>query len=103
VDDVDTCGGHKVEQVEHFNYFDSMLQDNGQCIKTIKKRIAREREAFINKTELTTGMMSKNLSEMLVKSLMRSAVLYGAETYSVEGRRGRVQALVCTIYILMKI
>ena len=75
-------GGHKLEQVEHFNYLGSMLEENGHISKDIRKRIALAKEAFCNRRELMTGTLSKDVKKRLVKSLIWSVALYGAETWT---------------------
>ena len=74
--------GQNLEQVEQFNYLGSTLEENGHSSKDIRKRIALAKEAFMNRKELMRGSLCKNVKKRLVKSLIWSVALYGAETWT---------------------
>ena len=59
-----------------------ILEENGRSSKDIRRRIALAKEAFMNRKELLRGSLYKSLKKRLVKSLVWSVALYGAETWT---------------------
>ena len=72
----------KVEQVDNFKYLGSLITDDGRCEKEIKIRIAMAKEAFTRRRELLTKRMKASLKRKIVKTLIWTVLLYGAETWT---------------------
>jgi len=53
-----------------------------------KKRIAMGKESFTERKELLKGGLNRGITERMVKALIWSVMLYGAETWTM-GKRGR--------------
>ena len=73
--------GQKVEQVSHFKYLGSLLTEDGGSGKEIRTRIAMAKEAFNNKKVLLTKSLRKDVKKKIVKAVVWSVALYGAETW----------------------
>ena len=58
------------------------MEENGHSSKDIRKRIALAKEAFMNRKKLLRGSLCESLKKRLVKSLIWSVALYGAETWT---------------------
>jgi hypothetical protein len=74
--------GNKLEQVTQFCYLGSIITEDCRCHAEIKKRIAMGKEAFNKRGELMRGKLKLELKKRMVKSLIWSVVLYGAETWT---------------------
>jgi hypothetical protein len=59
-----------------------MLTDDGRCTCKIIFRLAMAKAAFNREKNLFTSKLDLNLRKKLVKSCIRSVVLYGAETWT---------------------
>jgi hypothetical protein len=72
----------QLENVEYFNYLDSMITNDARCTREIKSRIAMAKAAFNKKKNLFTSKLELNLRKKLVKCYIWSIALYGAETWT---------------------
>jgi len=74
--------GTRLEQVEKYRYLGSWITDDGRCDKEIKARIVMAKEAFSRRKELMTRSLSRKIKKRIIKSLVWTIVLYGAETWT---------------------
>jgi hypothetical protein len=72
----------QLENVESFNYLDSILTNDGRYTCEIKCRIAMVKAAFNKKRTLLTSTLDLELRKKLVKCYVWSIALYGAETWA---------------------
>ena len=79
-----TIAGRNLEEVDNFKYLGSLLTNDGSCSKEIRTRIAMGKAAFEKEKRLLTGKLNMTLKKRLVKSLIWSVVLYGAETWTIK-------------------
>lgn len=77
-----TINGEEVEQVTEFCYLGSLISEDAKCHKEIKKRIAMGKEAFTKRKELLKGGLNRDIKKRMVKALIWSVTLYGAETWT---------------------
>ena len=85
--------GEKVEQVNQFRYLGSLISDDGSCLAKIKSRIAMAKDAFNNRRELLTKRMNKELKKRIIKTVVWSVALYGAETWTLrQSEKNRLEA-----------
>ena len=77
--------GEEVEQVEAFKFLGSYKTANGDCTKEIKRRIgmAREKGAQLDNIWKDKNI-HKNLKIRLMKALVWSIFLYGAESWTLK-------------------
>ena len=75
-------GQKQLDNVECFNYFGSMLTNDGRCTGEIKSRIAMAKVAFNKKKTLFTSKLDLDLRKKLIKCHIWSMALYGAETWA---------------------
>jgi hypothetical protein len=68
--------------VKSFNYFGSILTNDGRCACEIKCRIVMAKAAFNKKRTLFTSTLNLELRKKLVKCYICSIALYGAETWT---------------------
>jgi hypothetical protein len=68
--------------VESFKYLDSILTNDGRCMREIKFKIAMAKAAFNKKKTLFTSKLDLNLRKKLVKCYIWGMDLYGAETWT---------------------
>ena len=71
-----------MEQVTQFCYLGSMITEDCRSHTEIKKRIAMGKEAFNKRRELLRGKLKLELKKRMVKSLVWSVVLFGAEIWT---------------------
>ena len=76
--------GQQVEQVQHFQYLGTWISDDGRCEREIKARIGIAKETFRNHKELLTRNFSKTLKRKIVKTVIWTTVLYGAECWTLK-------------------
>jgi len=81
-----TIDGQAVEQVHQFRYLGSIISDDGTCEAEIRSRIAMAKQAFNKRRELLTKRMSKQLKKRVIKAVVWSTALYGAETWTLRKR-----------------
>ena len=78
-----TIDGEKVEQVESFKYLDSTKTATAACSGDIKSRIAIAKRRIIELQDIWNDRnLSKDLKVRLVKALVWSALIYGAESWT---------------------
>ena len=75
--------GQKIEQVHEFCYLGSMITEDAKCHKEIRRRIALGKQAFNKRRELMRRSFNQELKKRMVKCLVWSVVLYGAETWTI--------------------
>jgi len=83
--------GKKIDQVQSFKYLGSTMTEDGKCETEIKIRIALAKETFSKRKELLTKRFSKNVKKKIVKTLIWTTLLYGAETWTL--RKEEIQRL----------
>ena len=83
--------GQKVEQVKKFKYLGAWITEDGRCEVEIRTRIALAKDAFTKKKELLSRKMDLITRKRIVKTVIWSVLLYGAETWSL--RQEDVQRL----------
>ena len=71
-----------VEQVNSFKYLGCNISSNMNCHQEVKQRISMAKQAFNRKKIIFCGLLEKELRKRLVKCFLWSAVLYGAETWT---------------------
>src|SRR3984885_11701661 len=74
--------GEEIEQVKEFCYLGSLISSDAKCHKEIRRRIAKGKKAFAKRKELLRGGLNKTLKKRMVKTLIWSVTLYGAETWT---------------------
>ena len=72
----------QLENVEPFQYLDSILTNEGRYTCEIKCRIAMVEAALNKKRTLFTSTLDLELRKKLVKYYIWSIALYGAETWT---------------------
>ena len=65
----------QLENVEYFNYLDSMIISDARCTREIKSRIVMTKAAFNNTKALFTSKMDLNLRKKLVNCYIWITVL----------------------------
>ena len=85
--------GQRVEQVTQFKYLGSIVSSDGYCEKDIRSRIAMGKQAFTNKRRLLTSTLNLDLKKRIIKCMVWSVALYGAETWTMtQADRERLEA-----------
>jgi len=79
-----SINGIELEQVSQFKYLGSILTENGSCESEIRVRIALAKDAFSKHQTLLTKNIRPALKKRLVKTLIWSVLLYGAETWTMK-------------------
>ena len=69
-----------LEEVDSFKYRGILLTNDGTCSKEIRTRITMGKVAYEREKRLLTGKLDLQLKKRLVKTLIWSVVVYGAET-----------------------
>src|SRR6218665_391932 len=75
-------GGKVIEQVKEFCCLGSEITTDAKCHREIRRRIAIGKEAFSKRRELLRGKVNRTLKIHMIKTLIWSVVLYGAETWT---------------------
>jgi hypothetical protein len=76
-----------IEVVDTFNYLGALINNNGTCRDEIKRRINLGRIAMNNLQKTwKDNHITKQTKLNLIKSLIFSIVLYGAETWTIKSR-----------------
>ncbi len=73
----------KIEQVHEFCYLGSMITEDAKCHREVRRRIALGKEAFNKRKELMRRGFNQELKKTMVKCLVWSVALYGAETWTI--------------------
>jgi len=76
--------GQKVEQVKQFKYLGSLLTEDGKSKAEIRARIGMAKTAFNKKKVLLTKTLSKDIKKRIIKAVVWSVALYGAETWTLQ-------------------
>lgn len=79
-----TIDGTKIEQVKSFKYLGHTITEDGRCEVEIKSRIAQAKEAFSIRKELMTKSLKRSTKIKIVKTLIWTILLYGAETWTLK-------------------
>ena len=72
----------RVEQVQKFKYLGSLMTADGRYGEEIKVRIGMANDAFGKWKELLTQKMNVDVKKQIVKTVVWSVALYGAETWT---------------------
>ena len=72
----------KVEQVKSFKYLGHTMTEDGRCETEIKCRIAQAKEVFSKRKDLLTKSLRKQTKIKIVKTLVRTTLLYGSEKWT---------------------
>jgi len=74
--------GIKLENVNSYTYLGNRVINDGKSATDIRYRIAQAKQAFFKKKKLlTTNAININIKKTLVKTLVWSVTLYGAELW----------------------
>src|SRR3981081_2315698 len=76
--------GKRVEQVTCFKYLGCCITEDGTCKTEIRARISMAKAAFVKRKELLTRKMSRTLKKRIIKTVIWSVALYGAETWTLK-------------------
>ena len=82
-------GKELAAQIKQLTYVGRIIIQEGDCGRDIRMRIARTKDAFSARKELLTTSFSLTMRKRLVKSLVWSTLLYGAETWAIKKRDAR--------------
>ena len=74
--------GKRIEQVAKFKYLGSLITADGRCEAEIKVRIGLAKDAYSRRKELLTKKMSRSVKKKIIKTVVWSVALYGAETWT---------------------
>ena len=58
------------------------MSEDGTCVNEIRARIAMAKDAFTKRRELFVRKMSRGLKKRIIKTVVWSMLLYGAETWT---------------------
>uniref|UniRef100_A0A8D8VM69 Reverse transcriptase domain-containing protein n=1 Tax=Cacopsylla melanoneura TaxID=428564 RepID=A0A8D8VM69_9HEMI len=73
-----------VKQTKTFKYLGSCITEDGKTTSDVRQRIGQAKAAFHKKKTLfCSNNMNIELRKQLIKSLVWSVALYGAETWTV--------------------
>jgi hypothetical protein len=75
-------GQKQPQNVEYFNYLDSIITNGARFTREIKSKISMAKAVFNKKKTLFTSKLELNLRKKLVKCCTWSIDLYGAETWT---------------------
>src|SRR5580698_2115631 len=76
--------GQKVEQVQKFKYLGAWITDDGRNETEIRTRLAMAKDAFSKRRELLTKGLSRSVKKRIVRAIVWSVALYGAETWALQ-------------------
>ena len=76
--------GKRIEQVQQFRYLGSLITEDGRCESEIRARIAMAKTEFNKRKELLTRKMSRGTKKRIIKTIIWSVALYGAETWTLK-------------------
>lgn len=79
----------KLETIQCFTYLGSKITHDGKIEMDIKCRIAQAKQAFYKKKHLFTA---DTVSFKIIKALIKSIALYGAETWTILKAERRIEA-----------
>ena len=74
--------GERIEQVTKFKYLGALVTEDGKCDVEIRSRLAMATDAFNKRKELLSRRMNIDTKKRVVKALVWSVALYGAETWA---------------------
>jgi len=86
--------GEQMKQVEQFKFLGSMKTASGDCTTEIRRRICLAKEKAVKLDNIWRSRhIKKALKVRLMKSLVWSDFLYGAESWTIQrSDRGRITA-----------
>ena len=70
----------KVEQVNKFKYLGAWITEDGRCETETRTTIGMAKDAFSKRKDLLSGGLSRVVKKRIIKSMVWSVALYGAET-----------------------
>ena len=94
--------GKQLSQESHFNYLGSPITQDRSCEKEIWSRIIREKNAFTKRKELLTKACSLCLKKKIIKTVIWSTLLYGAESWTLKKEDAR-RLESCEIWLSRKV
>ena len=68
--------------MRQFRYLGTLITEDGRCVQEIKSRIAMAKNSFNRLKELLSRSMKISTKKRIIKSLVWSVFLYGAETWT---------------------
>ena len=74
--------GQKVEQVNRFKYLGAWITEDERCETAIRTRIGIAKDAFSKRKDLLSEGLSRVVKKRIVKAMVWSVGLYGAETWT---------------------
>jgi hypothetical protein len=72
----------ELENVEYFNYLNSLIASDARCKRETKSRISMAKATLNNKKDLFTRKLDLHLGKKPAKCCHWSIALYGAETWA---------------------
>jgi hypothetical protein len=72
----------QLENVEYYNYLDTMITNDARCTREIKSNIAMAKAPFKRKKNLFTSKQDFSLTKKLLKCYIWSITFYGAENWA---------------------
>ena len=94
--------GEQLSQVTHFIYLESLMTHDRPCKNDVRSGISQAKNAFLNKKKYSTKSFSLNLKKGIVKTVIWSTLLYGAESLTL--RRDGIQRLEsCEVWLWRRI
>ncbi|VVC45686.1 Reverse transcriptase domain [Cinara cedri] len=76
--------GIKLENINSYTYLGSRVMSNGKSATDFRCRIAQAKQAFFKKKKLLTrNVININIRKILMKTLVWSVALYGAESWTI--------------------
>ena len=79
-----SVNGESLEQVQHFKYLGSLVNQQTDSTQDIKARIATGKTAMLQLRKLWKSSISLSLKRKLVRSLVWSIVLYGSSSWTLK-------------------
>ena len=73
-----------VEQVDSFKYLGCNISSNMNCLREVRQRIAIAKQAVNRERYIFCGPLEKEQRKRLVKCIVWSVALYGAEIWTLQ-------------------
>ena len=65
-----------------FKYLGAWITEDGRCETEIRTRIGMVKDAFSKRKDPLTGGLSRVVKKRIIKSMVWSVALFGAETWT---------------------